>query len=146
VRRLVATALDADVQEKHESAEFNVYWSPTEDDFVRSEIRLTQAERELVARRASAVGLSRNRWIVALIRAQLINEPHFSELEMKLLAESNQHLAQVNRRLSEISRSSGRQNPDFSNANDTSAMRQRIDAHLRAVVAMVHANLDRWRQ
>ena len=36
-----------------------------------------------------------NRWIVAVIRAQFMHEPQLGEREIRLLADSNQHLATI---------------------------------------------------
>ncbi|WP_346656208.1 plasmid stabilization protein [Paraburkholderia phenoliruptrix] len=110
----------------------------------RIEIRLTYSEQAAINERAAASGLTSNRWIVALIRAQLTREPQLGQTEMRLLSDSNQQLATVSRRLAQLARDAtvGRLTPD--SEPNIKAIRQRLDAHLRAVAAVIRANLDRW--
>ena len=145
-RRLIAAALSADAESSGLDAQAPVRPSTSGASFVRVEIRLTPAEREVVERRAAALGLSKNRWIVALIRAQSLEEPHFNAQEMRLLSESNQQLAMINRYLAPIARSALANGVEWSALSGTEAIRERVDAHLRIVAAMVRANLDRWRE
>nr|WP_253947309.1 plasmid stabilization protein [Paraburkholderia xenovorans] len=105
----------------------------------RIELRLTAAELEAVEQRAMASGLSGNRWIVSLVRAQLTREPQLGEHELRALSASSQQLASINRLLGQLARAGGQDR-----MADWAEMRDRIDAHLRASAAVIRANLDRW--
>ena len=144
VRQLITAALDA--QEIDSDAPFGIVTRSTAVDEPRTriEVRLTRSELEAVDKRAAASGLTSNRWIVALIRAQFAREPQLGQIEMRLLSDSNRHLAAVGRWLAQLARdaSAGRLAPDCE--PNLGAVRQQIDAHLRAVTAVIRANLDRW--
>lgn len=110
----------------------------------RIEIRLTAPELAAVDGRAMAAGLSGNRWIVSLVRAQLTREPQLGEYEMRVLSESSRQLAGINRLLGQLARGGAAElaNPD--QMPDWADVRDRIDAHLHATSTVIRANLDRW--
>jgi hypothetical protein len=108
----------------------------------RIEIRLTASELAGVAQRAMVSGLSGNRWIVSLVRAQLTRQPQLGEHELRALSESSRQLANINRLLAQLVRSSGADPSD--QMLDWAETRQRIEAHLRATSSVIRANLDRW--
>jgi len=110
----------------------------------RIEIRLTVAELAAVEARATASGLSGNRWIVSLIRAQLTREPQLGAHEMRALSESSQQLAGINRLLGQLVRGRGIGLAESERPPDWGEMRDQIDAHLRTISAVIRANLDRW--
>ena len=94
--------------------------------------------------RAPAFGLTSNRWIVALIRAQLMREPQLGVQEMRLLSDSNQQLAVISRWLGELAREGRGAYIASNESGDIGAIRKQVDIHLRAVMAVIRANLDRW--
>lgn len=142
VRQLIAVALGADTDETKVEAE--VQWISIGEPRTRIEIRLTQTELEWVEQRAAAFGMTGNRWIVALVRAQLTREPQFGVQEMRLLSDSNQHLAAISRWLGQLAREERALNMEADLNNQFGVIRDQIDAHLRAVAAVIRANLDRW--
>lgn len=143
-RQLVAAALRADAGNGDPGIDVDVRWSAVGDPRTRIELRLTPAELEAVGLRAEASGLTANRWIVALIRAQLTHEPQLGAREMRLLSDSNLQLASINRWLGQLARG-GHIRPTAQDGNgDIEAIRGAIDAHLRVVAAVMRANLDRW--
>lgn len=144
VRHLIAAALDGSEVHSDSAAGEPLRWTVVGDPRARIEIRLTGAELEAVDQRAVASGLTSNRWIVALIRAQLMREPQFGELELRLLSDSNQHLATVGRWLAQLVRDGLAARPGRDGASDIGAVRQQIDRHLVAVAAVIRSNLDRW--
>jgi hypothetical protein len=121
-------------------------WKPVGETRARLEIRLTVSELEAVEQWAAASGFTPNRWVVAVIRAQLMHAPQFGEQEMALLAASNRSLAAISRSLGPLTRGSGL----HAVAGDSDCrryladMKSQIDAHLRAVADLVRANIDRW--
>ncbi|EIF29028.1 hypothetical protein BCh11DRAFT_04459 [Burkholderia sp. Ch1-1] len=106
----------------------------------RVEIRLTREELEAASQRALSGGLNVNRWMVAVIRTQLVHEPQLGEREMRLLADSNQHLATIVTLLGRLQASGGAHDAAHV-LEDTRAV---IDTHLRTVTQVLRANLDRW--
>nr|WP_241016380.1 plasmid stabilization protein [Paraburkholderia sp. Ac-20336] len=110
----------------------------------RVEIRLTVAELDAVEQRAAALGLSGNRWIVSLVRAQLTREPQLGEHEMRALSLSSQQLAGISRVLGQLARAGGTELARRDLTSDWADMRKHIDVHLRAMAAVIRANLDRW--
>lgn len=106
----------------------------------RIEIRITQDELDASRQRALAAGLNANRWMAAAIRAQLVHEPQLGEHEMRLLADSNQHLATIVTLLGRLQAHGGGHDA----AHTLEGMRAVIDMHLRTVTRVLRANLDRW--
>ena len=78
--------------------------------------------------------------MVAVIRAQFMHEPQLDEREMRLLADSNQHLAMIVTVLGR-GQASGGTHDAARRLEDTRAV---IDTHLRTVTQVLRANLDRW--
>ncbi|MFL9989188.1 plasmid stabilization protein [Paraburkholderia sediminicola] len=144
MRQLIAAALRADADADYTDAVAQVHWIAIGEPRVRIEIRLTLPELAGVEQRAQASGLTSNRWIVALIRAQLMQEPQLGELEMRLLSDSNQQLAVISRWLAQLAREESAVRKERNVASDIGAVRDQVDVHLRAVAAVIRANLDRW--
>ncbi|AME26299.1 plasmid stabilization protein [Burkholderia sp. PAMC 26561] len=142
VRQLIAAALDVDADDLQ--AESEVDWIAINEPRIRIEIRVTHAERKVVEQRAQASGLTSNRWIVALIRAQLMREPQLGVHEMRLLSDSNQQLAVIGRWLGHLVREGNAVRMVANGGGDLRALRDQIDVHLRAVAAVIRTNLDRW--
>jgi hypothetical protein len=142
VRQLIAAALGANTDDTRAEAE--VDWITIGEPRTRIEIRLTHAELEMVERRAVALGLTSNRWIVALIRAQLLWEPQLGVEEMRLLSYSNQQLAVISQWLGQLAREGSAVHVVANGGSDIGAIRDQIDVHLRAVAAVIRANIDRW--
>jgi len=141
-RQLIAAALGADADDT--LAESEVNWIAINEPRIRIEIRVTHAELEAAEQRAEASGLTSNRWIVALIRAQLMREPQLGVHEMQLLSDSNQQLAAISRWLGHLAREGNEVRMVANGGSDLRALRDQIDVHLRAVATVIRANLDRW--
>nr|WP_208542423.1 plasmid stabilization protein [Burkholderia multivorans] len=110
----------------------------------RIEIRLTIAELSAIEQRAAALGLSGNRWVVSLVRAQLTREPQLGEHEMRALSESSRQLAGISRLLGQLARAGGAELARRDLTSDWADMRKHLDDHLRATAAVIRVNLDRW--
>lgn len=143
-RQLVAAALRADAGNGEPGIDANVRWSAVGDPRVRIELRLTAAELEAVELRAEGAGLTANRWIVALIRAQLTHESQLGAREMRLLSDSNLQLASIGRWLAQLARGGHIRHGGQDGNGAIEAIRAAIDAHLRVVADVMRANLDRW--
>lgn len=142
VRRLIAGAVHADSTATVSDAQLRD--SAIGEPRARIEIRLTHAELDEVEDRALRSGLTSNRWIVALIRAQLMREPQLDACEMRLLSDSNQQLAVISRWLGQLAREGSDARPASGGRSDIGAIRGTIDAHLRVVANVIRSNLDRW--
>lgn len=145
-RQLIFEAMLGDAALHDAMPESSVRWTVVREHREPVVIRLTTTELTAVEQRAAALGFKKNRWIVALVRAHLTGEPQFGEQEMMLLAASNRQLASIGRLLGCIARDgasvAGRTVPV--DRQQLVAMKKELDAHLRAVAALVRANLDRW--
>lgn len=143
-RQLIMAAIHDDDGDAQSAAVMRDLISPVVGEpRTRIEIRLTASELAAIDERARASGLSGNRWIVSLVRAQLTREPQLGEHEMRALSESSRQLAGISRLLGQLARAGASElaNPDRMLMAD---MRDRIDAHLRATSSVIRANLDRW--
>ncbi|WP_133670229.1 plasmid stabilization protein [Burkholderia pseudomallei] len=143
-RQLIVAALCADAGNGDPRIDTDVHSSAVGDPRTRIELRLTPAELETVGLRAEASGLTANRWIVALIRAQLTHEPQLGAREMRLLSDSNLQLASIGRWLGQLARDGGGARISQDSDGEIRAIRVSIDAHLRVVAAVLRANVDRW--
>ncbi|CAB3780288.1 plasmid stabilization protein [Paraburkholderia caffeinilytica] len=143
VRQLIAAAVNAGLGDQPVAIESALVQAIVGESRSRIEIRLTVAERNAVELRAATWGLNSNRWIVALVRAQLSREPQLGEQEMNLLSASNLQLAAISRTLGQLMRGGGAE-LTFQDRADFGGIREQIDAHLRAVAGVIRANLDRW--
>jgi len=111
----------------------------------RVEIRLTQGEYAALCEVAQAAGFSANRWIVAMLRAQITARPQFGESELTVLAESNTQLAAIGRNLNQIARALNRQETIAPyRLKILQTLKVEVDEHLDTVTAVIRANLDRW--
>lgn len=144
VRQLITAALDAKEGDRDAPAGTAVRSSAIDEPRTRIEVRLTRSELVGVDKRAAAAGLSSNRWIVALVRAQLTREPQLGEIEMRLLSDSNQQLAAISLWLAQLARDVAAGRSTLDREPNIGAVRHQIDVHLRAVGAVIRANLDRW--
>jgi hypothetical protein len=144
-RQLIAAALRSDAGVGDPGIDANIRWTNVCDPRIRIELRLTPAELDAVVLRAEASGLTTNRWIVALIRAQLTHDPQLGTREMRLLSDSNLQLASISRWLGQLARDNGDNGATRVELDKgIGAVRMSIDAHLRVVTAVIRANLDRW--
>lgn len=143
-RQLIMAAIHDDDRAQSAAVARDLARSVVGEPRIRIEVRLTESELATVEQRATASGLSGNRWIVSLIRAQLTREPQLGEHEMRALSASNQQLADINRVLSRLLRAGSSELIGSYWMMDWVDMRDRIDAHLRATSSVIRANLDRW--
>jgi hypothetical protein len=63
---------------------------------------------------------------------------------MRLLSDSNQQLAAINRWLGQLAREANAMNAMPHTSRDIAVIRLQLDVHLRTVAAMIRANLNRW--
>lgn len=146
VRQLILDAVAADEPECRVNCTDVMRLSPVGEHRERLEIGLSASELHAVRRQATRCGFTANRWVVALIRAQLTHAPQFGEQEMALLAASNHALARISRSLGPVIREVDRDRTAAvaGNARLLVELKAQIDTHLRAVSDLLRANIDRW--
>ena len=113
----------------------------------RMEVRLTETEYARIEALALQQGMSANRWVIHLIRANLSGEPQFGMTELRTLGESNSRLLAIGRNLNQIAR-----HMNAGRALETAVTTERIDTltrhiktHTARVADIMRANIDRWR-
>ena len=146
VRQLILDAVAADEPECRVNFTDVMRSFPVGEHRERLKIGLSASELHAIRRQATRCGFTANRWVVALIRAQLTHAPQFGEQEMALLAASNHALARISRSLGPVIREVDRDGAAAvaGNAHLLVELKAQIDAHLRAVSNLLRANIDRW--
>lgn len=112
----------------------------------RLEIRLTATEYRAIQELARQQGMSSNRWIINLIRANLVARPQFGMEELRVLGESNSRLLALGRNLNQIARQINT-NPGTHKQLKTEqieALSRHIANHTAQVTGVMRANIDRW--
>ncbi|MGE8546723.1 MAG: hypothetical protein ACN6OC_04690 [Alcaligenes sp.] len=113
----------------------------------RLELRLTETEYARIEALALQQGMSANRWVIHLIRANLSGEPQFGMTELRTLGESNSRLLAIGRNLNQIARhmNAGRALETVVTAERIDTLTRHIKAHTARVADIMRANIDRWR-
>lgn len=111
------------------------------------DLRLRPSEDQAVRAAAATAGLpSRQAWIIALIRARLMNIPTPSADELDALRESNRQLAAIGRNLNQLAHAV---NIDFRHRTSLTGqtlaeLRDAIHEQQRSVTKLVRNALGRW--
>lgn len=114
----------------------------------RVELRLTEIEVAAIKSRAKESGFTVNRWIVAMIRANLKMVPQLGDREISELAESNYQLSAIGRNLNMLTRdlkaSPGTIEPYRFQVLEH--LKKQINEHLKTNHSLIQANLARWKR
>lgn len=113
----------------------------------RLEIRLTESEYTRIKDFAHLQGMSTNRWVIHLMRANLSTEPQFGMTELRTLGESNSRLLAIGRNLNQIARqlNADRRLETSITVKRIESLSQHIKAHTARVADIMRANIDRWK-
>jgi len=113
----------------------------------RLELRLTETEYARIEALALQQGMSANRWVIHLIRANLSGEPQLGMTELRTLGESNSRLLAIGRNLNQIARhmNAGRALETVVTAERIDTLTRHIKTHTARVADIMRANIDRWR-
>ncbi|WP_336728576.1 plasmid mobilization protein [Achromobacter ruhlandii] len=113
----------------------------------RMEVRLTETEYARIEALALQQGMSTNRWVIHLIRANLSGEPQFGMTELRTLGESNSRLLAIGRNLNQIARhmNAGCALETVVTAERIDTLTRHIKTHTARVADIMRANIDRWR-
>jgi hypothetical protein len=146
LRRLVAGALAADEPQRCVTETSAMRTTAVGEPRTCFTLGLTVPEMQAVRQHALALGFTRTRWIVSLVRAQLAREPQLCEQEMVLLAASNQTIASISRSLAQAIREPDRHGISGAcgSSRALAEMKSQLDDHLRTVAQLLRANIDRW--
>lgn len=130
----------------HDSTKASAYEQP-DTSRRRMEVRLTETEYARIEALALQQGMSANRWVIHLIRANLSGEPQFGMTELRTLGESNSRLLAIGRNLNQIARhmNAGRALETVVTAERIDTLTRHIKTHTARVADIMRANIDRWR-
>ena len=115
---------------------------------VRLELRLTPRERAAIEARCARDGFtSANRWVVSLIRENLMKEPEFGETGLDALHESNRLLAPLARNLNQLARDVRQSGIKVSayRFQILENLQKAILAHTKVIATVINRNVGRWR-
>lgn len=109
-------------------------------------VRLTASEHAALMEYARREGLHPPKWLIALLRTYLTQQPSLSQAERDTVARSNQLLLALGRNLNQIAKALN------TTPSDRSAFRVEVIDELAAVIrthvehvrTLTRANLDRW--
>lgn len=115
---------------------------------VRVEIRLSESEHAAVAALALEEGFSVQTWLIALMRARLVGGAQLGETELVELAKSNYELRAIGRNLNQVAKAlnaGGVEQHHEPRLSLLQGIKERIDAHVSSVSAVLEGNLQRWK-
>ena len=117
------------------------------DDLRRHELRMTQVEADALAAAAQQAGMSSSRYLVCLLRAQLMSRPYFGSEEVEALTQSNRLLMGLVHAMSKAAREpSTPMEQRRINQAQIQFLRDLVEKHVRSVSALLTANSRRWRR
>lgn len=137
------TERDAQVQ----SAPLRHSVGPAERGAKRLTLRLTSSELQAAGERADREGLTPSRWVVALVRFALTQEPQLSSAELLELRRSNAALQAIGRNLNQVAKGlniSPNERLLFK-ADLIETIDKSVKAHTETVAKVLAANVQRWR-
>ncbi len=113
----------------------------------RHELRMTRAEAAALAAAAQQAGMGSSRYLVCLLRAQLMGLPYFDADEVEALAQSNRFLMGLATAMARAARDPSTP-PEQRRINQAQVqfIRDLVDKHIRSVSALLTANSRRWRR
>ena len=113
----------------------------------RHEVRMTQDEAAALAAAAQQAGMSGSRYLVCLLRAQLMGQDYFGADEVEALAQSNRFLMGLATAMARAARDPSTP-PEQRRINQAQIqfIRDLVDTHVRSVSALLTANSRRWRR
>ena len=113
----------------------------------RHEVRMTSEEAAALAAAAKQAGMSSSRYLVCLLRAQLMGQAYFGSDEVEALAQSNRYLMGLSSAISKAVRDPTTPLEQRRiNGAQISFIRDLVQKHVRSVSALLTANSRRWRR
>ncbi|MBN3780475.1 MobC family plasmid mobilization relaxosome protein [Burkholderia sp. Ac-20345] len=121
--------------------------TPAVEGTDRLVLRLTASERKALSEVAERAGFkTAQRWIIAALRIYLTRQPHLSDFDMSVLADSNFQLAAIGRNLNQIAKRLNSE-PDVSGyrLDVIDDISKRIRKHTELVSSLLQMNIERWK-
>jgi len=111
-------------------------------------LSLTESELRAVETRARADGFDKSTaWAIALIRANLTEQPQFGTQEISVLGESNRQLLSIGRNLNQIAyalNATRGKAVDRYDAELVEALAREVRKHVKKVGDVLRASIFRW--
>jgi len=129
------------------NVQFDTGLAPDDRDTTRIYIRLSESEKQAITIISESWGFKTvKQFIVCLLRAFITQRPHFSDSELKILADSNFQLASIGRNINQIAKRLNSE-PDISayQVEDIKELADYIKTHTRLVSDLLRMNVERWR-
>jgi len=117
------------------------------EDLRRHELRMTAAEADALAAVARKAGMSSSRYLVSLLRAQLLAQPNFDSEETAALSQSNRLMLGLVTAMGKAARDpSVPAEQRGINQAQIRFIKDLVEKHVLLVSALLTANSRRWRR
>ncbi len=112
----------------------------------RMELNLTTSELAALKKMAGHEGYLPTKWVVAMIRTRLTEQPHVGQPELERLTRSNQQLLALGRNLNQIAKvlNTSPQNRDALRVEVITELSRVIRAHTDKVSNVLRGTVERW--
>ena len=144
IRQLVRRAVGEQFSEDRSAVKAD---DDPESGLRRHEVRMTHDEAAALAAAAKRAGMSSSKYLVCLLRAQLMGQPYFGAEEVGGLARSNRFLMELVTAMKKATRDpSAPAEARRINQAQVQFIREFVEKHVRSVSALLTANGRRWRR
>lgn len=112
----------------------------------RVTIRLTVHEEAELAKRATALAMSRSRYLASLFRTHISSAPYFSDEEINILKELARQMAGIGRNINQIAKAlnTSLDNAHLVQAVELKQVHELIMEEHKSVVALIRQNMSSW--
>ncbi len=112
----------------------------------RMELNLTTSELAALKKMAGYEGYLPTKWLVAMIRTKLTDQPHVGQPELERLTRSNQQLLALGRNLNQIAKvlNTSPKNRDAFRVEVITELSRVIRAHTDEVSDVLRGTVERW--
>ena len=110
----------------------------------RKELRLTESELTAIEKLSSAEGITVQRWIINMLRANLTNNPQFNAKETEVIWESCYQLRAIGRNINQIAKQLNEGKSRDVGLKKLEYLTELINSHTELVNSLVTANINRW--
>lgn len=110
----------------------------------RKELRLTKSELQAIEKFSDAEGITVQRWITNLLRANLSSNPQFNAKETEVIWESCYQLRAIGRNINQIAKQLNEGKSRDVGLKKLEYLTELINSHTEHVNGLVTANINRW--
>lgn len=140
VERALTEGLELAAGPSGERVRLVVLDEPDRGPKVGREVQLTPTENKAVELAAKAEGYAFQEWVIAAVRAALVNAPSFGQAELEALTQSNAYMAQAAIELAALRRQE--ENKDL--VDRLAGLEAEIRHHVETVSAAMAQGARRW--